>query len=65
MDRKLGLLMAASPQDPSQKHPTGLLPIPALQDVVEELKFQVNRLYQVRDAHQNEKEGEERKTTRM
>ena len=34
--------MAASPQDPSQKHPAGLLPIPALQEVVEELKLQVN-----------------------
>lgn len=41
-DRKLGLLMAASPQDPSQKHPAALLPIPALQEVVEELKLQVN-----------------------
>lgn len=58
MDQKLGLLMAASPKDPSQKHPAGLFPIPALQDVVEELKLQVNRLYQVKDAHQNEKEGE-------
>ena len=34
--------MAASPQDPSQKHPAALLPIPALQEVVEELKLQVN-----------------------
>lgn len=47
-DQKLGLLMWRISRT-SQKHPAGLLPIPALQEVVEEPSLQVST-----DSYQNE-----------